>query len=249
MAKYHEPIANFNPLPYPKGDVMQFFFENPSLYANTASPKGHNGWDISREWGTPIFAVQDGKVVTAENNPLGNGEYIRILCSDGEWEYGHLSKIQVTLGQQVKAGDQIGLMGNTGFVVTGDTPYWKSNPHAGTHLHLSHYPCTPYTGTGSWNRSYPSDDKAVMTYFGNGYNDALDYCSEDFGVEWVFNKNLNFGMTNHDVFELQTRLGMSLVTGYFGLLTFTTVINYQRSNGITPTGFCGPLTRAQLNTA
>jgi len=36
----------------------------------------------------------------------------------------------------VKAGDEVQKMGNTGFVVSGATPFWKHNPYAGTHLHL-----------------------------------------------------------------------------------------------------------------
>jgi hypothetical protein len=27
-------------------------------------------------------------------------------------------------------------MGNTGFVVSGNTPYWEVNPYAGTHVHF-----------------------------------------------------------------------------------------------------------------
>jgi murein DD-endopeptidase MepM/ murein hydrolase activator NlpD len=51
-----------------------------------------------------------------------------------------LTRIDVFLGQQVEAGAQIGLMGNTGFIVSGLTPYWRYNPYAGTHLHLTFYP-------------------------------------------------------------------------------------------------------------
>ncbi len=50
--------------------------------------------------------------------------------------YGHMKYIAVKNGQEVKAGQFVGTMGNTGFVVSGNTPYWSTNPYAGTHLHI-----------------------------------------------------------------------------------------------------------------
>jgi peptidoglycan hydrolase-like protein with peptidoglycan-binding domain len=57
--------------------------------------------------------------------------------------------------------------------------------------------------------------------------------------------------TNGDVSALQDFLSAkgflnSEPTGYFGLLTFAAVKNYQSASGISPTGFVGPLTRASI---
>src|SRR3989344_1050140 len=35
-------------------------------------------------------------------------------------------------------------------------------------------------------------------------------------------------------------------TGYFGLLTFKAVKDFQKANGISPTGYVGPITRAKI---
>jgi len=141
--KLHEPVKDFKPSSYPLGDVTQWYGENVALYSTICPAPGmcmvggHNGIDIVRPWGTPILAVTDGLVVDLKESATGYGKHIRAISPDGfEFTYGHLSRIDVKLGDKVKAGRQIGLMGNTGFVVSGATPFWKANPYAGTHLHL-----------------------------------------------------------------------------------------------------------------
>lgn len=65
---------------------------------------------------------------------------------------------------------------------------------------------------------------------------------------YMFNTNLKKGMRSADVTALQTRLGVTPATGYFGNLTLAAVKAYQTANGISPvSGFVGPLTRASLN--
>jgi len=50
-----------------------------------------------------------------------------------EWVYGHLSEILCKVGDVIKAGDVIGKMGNSGFVVSSQNSggFWKYNPYAG----------------------------------------------------------------------------------------------------------------------
>lgn len=67
------------------------------------------------------------------------------------------------------------------------------------------------------------------------------------GSKFIFKNNLYFGLQSNDVLQLQKRLGVVPTTGYFGPKTLLAVLAYQKANGITPTGFCGPLTRASLN--
>lgn len=135
------PIAHFNPKRYPLGDLMQGFGENPELYSKSvcyagSCLAGHNGIDIYRWYGEPILAVADGIIGEIKEESGGYGKHIRLLIDGYEITYGHLSKITCLIGQQVKAGDKIGEMGNTGFIVSGSTPFWKYNPYAGTHLHF-----------------------------------------------------------------------------------------------------------------
>lgn len=246
----HEPILNFRPQAYPLGDITQFFGENPTLYANCCGMNGHNGVDIVRSHGTPILCVESGKVVEVKDDSGGYGKCVRVLSEYNEWTYGHLSKINVTLGQIVIGGDFIGSMGNTGFVVSGSTPYWKYNPYAGTHLHLGRRPCRPYTGIGSWDLSYPPGDRAVLTApLGNGYKGSTDFMDlyPSTVPTFKFKKNLYFGLRDSDNVELQKRLGISPTDLNFGPKTFAALVKYQGQHGLPPTGFCGPLTRAKLN--
>lgn len=247
----NEPIKGFRAAAYPQGDITQFFGENRDLYEACCKMIGHNGIDIVRAYGTPILCVETGKVVEVKSDPAGYGEHIRILSTDNEWVYGHLSQINVALGQIMASGDVIGLMGNTGFVVSGSTPYWKYNPYAGTHLHLGRRPCHPFVqGTDTqWDLSYPTGDKAILTSdYNNGYFGSTDPLPEFPALPFSFTKNLYFGLLNdQDVKVLQLRLGVSPVTGNFGPKTFSAVTSFQNANNLPPTGFVGPLTRAVLN--
>jgi len=82
----------------------------------------HNGTDFAGPHGTPIYSTADG-VVTRAGTMSGYGKAIYIRHSFGlETRYGHLSSIDVEVGQRVSRGERIGGMGNTG-------------RSTGTHLH------------------------------------------------------------------------------------------------------------------
>lgn len=77
----------------------------------------HYGTDIKVYIGDTIRAAFDGKVriVANQGRRKGYGKYIVIRHNNGfETVYGHLSKQIVTENQEVKAGEAIGLGGNTG---------------------------------------------------------------------------------------------------------------------------------------
>jgi hypothetical protein len=77
--------------------------------------KMHNGVDIDLETGDTIYAAFDGKIRYAKYNDGGFGNLIVIRHYNGlETYYGHCSKLFVNPMQDVKAGDPIGLGGNTG---------------------------------------------------------------------------------------------------------------------------------------
>jgi hypothetical protein len=75
----------------------------------------HTGFDLAMNVGTELRSLQDGlveKVLHLKNN-IGDGVLIKF--EDGTTGiYGHMSKINVTEGQQINAGDLIGLSGNSG---------------------------------------------------------------------------------------------------------------------------------------
>lgn len=75
----------------------------------------HKGIDIKVYIGDTIRAAFSGKVRMVKYNPGGYGKYIVIRHPNGlETIYGHLSKQLVSEDQEVRAGDVIGLGGNTG---------------------------------------------------------------------------------------------------------------------------------------
>ncbi|EMF0084116.1 peptidoglycan DD-metalloendopeptidase family protein, partial [Enterococcus hirae] len=77
----------------------------------------HNGIDlVNGNPNTPVFAALDGEVVQAGANYYDwYGNYVVIKHNNGKWTgYAHLSRIDVSVGQKVQKGAQIGLMGTTG---------------------------------------------------------------------------------------------------------------------------------------
>ncbi len=77
--------------------------------------RAHKGIDIKVYVGDTIRAAFDGKVRIVRYEAKGYGKYIVIRHNNGlETIYGHLSKQLVSENQEVKAGDVIGLGGNTG---------------------------------------------------------------------------------------------------------------------------------------
>jgi len=77
--------------------------------------KMHWGMDFTAPTGTPIYATGDGKVTTQKYSRSGYGNHIIIDHGYGyETLYGHMSKVEVKRGQEVKRGDIIGYVGSTG---------------------------------------------------------------------------------------------------------------------------------------
>ncbi|OFT74465.1 MULTISPECIES: M23 family metallopeptidase [Corynebacterium] len=74
----------------------------------------HNGIDIANNIGTPIYAVMDGTVINA-GPAQGFGNWVVIRHAGGEVSvYGHMRDYNVSVGQQVRAGEQIAKIGNEG---------------------------------------------------------------------------------------------------------------------------------------
>jgi murein DD-endopeptidase MepM/ murein hydrolase activator NlpD len=74
----------------------------------------HDGFDLAKPWGSPVYAAKSGVVVEAGWSE-GYGQLICLRHQDG-WttRYGHLSKITVKVGQKVQRGALIGKVGSTG---------------------------------------------------------------------------------------------------------------------------------------
>ena len=78
-------------------------------------PAGHKGIDYALYHGTPVLAAQDGKVIRTAHLGTGYGKHIVLEHEDGlQTVYAHLSAVSVSLGQNVREGQEIGRSGNTG---------------------------------------------------------------------------------------------------------------------------------------
>lgn len=75
----------------------------------------HRGLDFGAAYGTPILAATDGRVVHAGWGG-GYGKVVQLAHPGGlGTRYGHMSRIAVEPGQNVRQGQVIGYVGSTGF--------------------------------------------------------------------------------------------------------------------------------------
>lgn len=75
----------------------------------------HAGIDLAAAEGSPIYAAADG-VATTNQGGYGYGNNVTVKVSSERTDlYAHLSKILVSPGQSVEAGQVIGREGSTGF--------------------------------------------------------------------------------------------------------------------------------------
>ena len=94
----------------------------------------HQGWDIAARSGSPVRATADGEVVV-EGREYGYGNMIEINHGYGVMtRYGHNSKHLVKVGDRVKRGQVISLVGSTGR---------STGPHLHYEVLLNDVPVTP----------------------------------------------------------------------------------------------------------
>lgn len=91
------------------GTITSRYGESSSLRKST-----HTGLDIAATTGTPIQVVADGIVTSASYNGA-YGNLVKVSHENGvETWYAHTSKMYVTVGQTVIAGEVIAAVGSTG---------------------------------------------------------------------------------------------------------------------------------------
>ncbi len=107
-----------------KGWVSSRFGYRISPFTN--KKEFHKGLDICARMKTPVIAPADG-IVTSMGRDYGYGMILSVNHSYGlKTKYAHLAKVLVKKGQNVKRGQKIALVGNTGRTT-------------GTHLHYEVY--------------------------------------------------------------------------------------------------------------
>ncbi|HEY1472722.1 MAG TPA: M23 family metallopeptidase [Pseudolabrys sp.] len=100
-----KPVAGEVDMSSPFGMRLDPFLGRPAV---------HTGIDLRGETGEPVHATATGKVSIAGREG-GYGNMVEITHGNGlATRYGHLSHIDVRLGQTVRIGEVIGRIGSTG---------------------------------------------------------------------------------------------------------------------------------------
>lgn len=98
--------------PCPSGYISSHFGGRTSPTAGASS--NHRGIDIAASSGSPIYAADSGKVVTASYSSV-RGNYVIIDHANGlSTLYQHCSSLYVSVGQTVSRGQNIAAVGSTG---------------------------------------------------------------------------------------------------------------------------------------
>lgn len=227
---------------------------------------GHTGIDIGCGYGTPIQALCTGMVystypITPRVTQDGYTAVFQLVTTPlevFEFSYGHVSEIDCQIGQQVTAGDVIAKEGNYGTVYSGNiritVDQENSGNHAGSHRHYQKRP-VKRVATTTPDKHYLQTADGI--YYDGSYYEIYDFTNGFNGcVDWsapLFTRNLQQGMTGYDIYLLQRALVLEVgfdpanCIGTFGPLTAAALKQYQIKHTLPSTGFCGPMTRAILN--
>lgn len=132
---------------------LDYFVKPTSGWISQNFHCGHDGVDIANNMGTALVSIADGKVLRKGeradncigitcNGGFGNFILIEHTLPSGQKIYSlfaHMQKVSTrTIGETVKKGDEVGLMGCTGYTL----PY-----PCGVHLHFMIY-SESYTKSG-----------------------------------------------------------------------------------------------------
>ncbi len=124
---------------------------NFALYQVVSTPQTsylHNGVDLALPLGTPIYAVESGRVRHVDDRP---GDYQIVVVEDEDepghgWGYAHVDSIAVRIGDRVPQGARLA------------TTRFLAYPH----LHLDRMHLTP---GGSWRNLYQLTTTQPDTFF------------------------------------------------------------------------------------
>jgi len=95
-----------------KSSISGFGFRIDPIYK---TKQMHTGMDFTAAQGTEVYVTGDGVVEEIEQKKWGYGNCIVVNHGYGyKTRYAHLSKFKVKVGQKLKRGELIGLIGSTG---------------------------------------------------------------------------------------------------------------------------------------
>lgn len=106
----------------------------PRIHPITGRYEIHTGVDIGVPTGTAVFAMSSGTVIISEGGGA-YGNHVVIDHGSGITSlYGHCSKLLVSVGQHVSAGQEIAISGSTG---------WSTGPHLHFEVDVNGNPVNP----------------------------------------------------------------------------------------------------------
>lgn len=112
MASCIPAISPINPIPGSYRISSSFGTRRDPIHGNY---RHHDGVDFATKTGNPIYATGDGVIESVTFQFFGYGNYVIIDHGFGyKTRYAHMSTISVVEGMEVKRGDCIGAVGNTG---------------------------------------------------------------------------------------------------------------------------------------
>ncbi|MBS6195347.1 MAG: M23 family metallopeptidase [Clostridiales bacterium] len=129
-----------------RGKEKQFFFENGyGAERSYGGARTHEGIDVfgSREAAGfyPVVSMTDGVIEQIGWLPLGGYRIGVRSFSGGYFYYAHLSAYEkhFEVGDRVRAGELLGLMGDTGYGEEGTSGRFPVHLHLGIYIPTSHY--------------------------------------------------------------------------------------------------------------
>lgn len=131
----------------------------------------HHGVDLALKMRDPVFCVFDG-IVKVSTYGNGYGNFVIVKHENGlETLYAHLSGRVVKVGQQLKAGELVGLGGSTGF---------STGPHLHFEVRYQGYSINPLYVYDFANKKQIRADHLVLTgrhfrHLGNGHQEIKSY--------------------------------------------------------------------------
>jgi hypothetical protein len=143
-----------------QGTISSWF--GPRAQPTAGASTNHQGIDYAVPVGTPVSAAAPGTVIFAgTQSGFGN----TVVVDDGsgvQTLYGHLSQINVNVGQAVGAGDNLALSGATGTV---------SGPNLHFQVSVNGVPVDP---TQYLNNVVPAVDASTATFDNPDVSPGLD---------------------------------------------------------------------------
>jgi hypothetical protein len=248
--------------------TIEFPVNGPNnFHSDFGDPRGggtrkHQGNDIIATKMTPVVSTVDGRVLYLISPEASWGYEIAIVDAEGfQYLYYHINNdtpgtddgrggeanayaTGLAMGQTVSKGQLLGWVGDSG-----------NAENTVSHLHFEiHDPqgraVDPYprliTATGAYRSSNAT--LGITPDLRLQLEKAVDGRPND-----VFKTILEQGASGEEVRQLQITLKVigllskENITGYFGPLTRTAVIAFQKRQMIDPIGIVGPTTRAHLN--